>query len=77
MNEEKLQEAENLEHCLNLLKIYIDVLKGKEQDMTGLGMWQIFCNSIEAATDYKVITKYQWFALTGEESINKIVDKDK
>ena len=72
MNEEEyLKEAEGLEHCLSILQAHIDVLKGKQQDLTGRGLWQIFCCNIEQTTDYKIITKHQWFALTGEESIKR------
>lgn len=55
-----------LEYCVKDLQKYIKVIKGEEQDLTGLGLWRLFCNSLERAMECKVITLDQWEAFTSE-----------
>lgn len=60
--------ATKLEHCLVKLEQYIRTLRGEEQDLTGLGLWRIFCNNLEVVMDVKVITKDQWNAFCDLQS---------
>lgn len=47
MRRERIAEAEYLENrCLPLFQHYIKCLKGEAEDLTGLGAFRIFQNSI-------------------------------
>lgn len=50
-----MKKAEGLEHAANTLLEYIKSLRGQKRDMTGLGLWRIFCNQLERAGKVKVI----------------------
>jgi hypothetical protein len=69
-----IEKAEKLEHSIELLQRYVRVLRDEEIDYTGLGLWQIFCNSL-IAVDCKVITKsqYEWFKKRSDEEYAKAV----
>ena len=60
LNKNHTETAVKLDHCVALLHSYVQALRGERPDMTGIGMWQIFCTNFEMATDTKIITKWQW-----------------
>ncbi len=61
LDEEYKQMGAQLEqHCVPLLQKLIRCMKGEEVDHTGLGMWRIFCDSLESAMKCRVITEEQW-----------------
>ncbi len=66
LEKEHWELADRLELCVSLLQEHIRCLKGEHQDLTGLGMWQIFCQGLERAVGVKVITVEQWDTLVGK-----------
>lgn len=53
-------KAERLEGCVSILQHLIRCMRGEDVDVTGMGLWRIFCDQLDAAMDCRVIAAEQW-----------------
>lgn len=60
IEEEVIKLAEHLEHCARILEAHAQSLRGVTPDLTGCGLWNIFCTNLEMAMGLKILTKDQW-----------------
>ncbi len=56
------EQATGLEEAASMMLHYAKILRGEEQDLTGLGCWRILCNHLEQVMGCKVITASQYAA---------------
>ncbi len=67
---EDSDRAKSLEMIAERLKNYARVVRGEEDDLTGLGQWRMICEALERCMDCKILSKHQY------ESVKELWKKE-